>query len=204
MIDRLLARLKDTQPPVDLAREALALVPPAIAAQLFPGPLIPAAVLVGLVARATGWEVLLTRRTEHLRDHPGQISFPGGRLNDPHESAVAAALREAREEVGIEAPFIEVIGFLRPHAVVTGYAVSPVVAVLRPGFSLVADAAEVAEIFAVPLRYLEDPANVIHSERVVRGVTVPVRAYQYGPHHIWGATAQILGALLDNDHERQK
>ena len=203
MIDRLLARLKNTQPPVNLTREALARLPPAIAAQLFPEPLIPAAVLVGLVARDTGWEVLLTRRTEHLKDHPGQISFPGGRLNGPHESAVAAALRETQEEVGIEARFIEVIGFLRPHAVVTGYAVSPVVAVLRPGFSLVADVAEVAEIFAVPLRHLDDPANVTHSERVVRGVSFPVCAYQYGSHHIWGATAQILRALLDNDNEHQ-
>lgn len=200
MIDRLFARLKGTRPPVDLAREALARLSPAIAAQLFPGPLIPAAVLVGLVARDTGWEVLLTRRTEHLRDHPGQISFPGGRLDSPEESAMAAALREAHEEVGIEAEFIEVIGFLPPHAVVTGYAVSPVVAVLRPGFSLKADTAEVAEIFAVPLRYLEDPANVIHSERVVRGITVAVRAYQFGPHHIWGATAQILSSLLDTEN----
>ena len=204
MIDRLIARLKDTRPPVDLAREALAPVPPEIAAQLFSGPLIPAAVLVGLVARETGWEVLLTRRTEHLKDHPGQISFPGGRLDSPHESALAAALREAQEEVGIEAEFIEVVGFLRPYAVITGYAVSPVVAVLRPGFSLKADAAEVAEIFAVPLRHLEDPANVTHGERVVRGVTLPVLAYQYGPHHIWGATAQILGALLEKNHEHQE
>ena len=202
MIERLFARLKGTRPPVDLAGEALARLSPEIAARLFPGPLIPAAVLVGLVARNTGWEVLLTRRTEHLRDHPGQISFPGGRLDSPDEGALAAALREAQEEVGIEAEFIEVVGFLPPHAVVTGYAVSPVVAVLRPGYSLLADAEEVAEIFAVPLRYLEDPANVIHSERVVRGVTVPVRAYQYGPHHIWGATAQILGTLLDNANEQ--
>ena len=204
MIDRILARLKNTRPPVNLAKEALALFPPAIAAQLFPGPLIPAAVLVGLIARDTEWEVLLTRRTEHLKDHPGQISFPGGRLDGPHESALAAALRETLEEVGIEAQFIEVVGFLRPHAVVTGYAVSPVVAILRPGFSLVADAAEVAEVFSVPLRHLDDPANVTHSDRVVRGVTVPVRAYQYGSHHIWGATAQILSALLDNDNEHQE
>lgn len=203
MIDRLIVRLKDTRPPEDLPAEALARLPAEIARQLFPEPLIPAAVLVGLVERPAGWEVLLTRRTEHLRDHPGQISFPGGRVEAGDEGPVAAALREAREEVGIDTSFIEVVGHLPPHAVVTGFAVSPVVAILRPGFSLLADPVEVAEIFALPLSYLRDPTHLIWSERTVRGLTVPVCAMQYGPHHIWGATAHILNTLRETLNEAE-
>ena len=197
MIDRLIDRLRNTRPPEDLPAEALARFPPGIARQLFLEPLIPAAVLVGLVERPTGWEVLLTRRTDHLRDHPGQISFPGGRIDAADGGTVAAALRETREEVGIDAAFIDVVGHLPPHAVVTGFAVSPVVALLRPGFSLLADPVEVAEIFAVPLSYLRDPAHLIWSERTVRGLTVPVCAIQYGHYHIWGATAHILNTLRE-------
>ncbi len=197
MTDRLIASLKGTRPPDDLARDALSQLPADVARQLFPDPLIPAAVLVALVARPGGWEVLLTRRTEHLRDHPGQISFPGGRLEAGDEGPVAAALREAREEVGIDAAFIEVVGHLPPYAVITGFAVCPVVALLRPGFSLAADTVEVAEIFGVPLSYLLDSSNIIWSERTVRGLTVPVCAFQYGPHRIWGATAHILNSLRE-------
>jgi len=93
VIDRLIASLKDSQPPADLVGEALARLPGGIAARLFPGPLIPAAVLVGLIARDEGWEVLLTRRTDHLRDHPGQISFPGGRVHPGDASLIETALR---------------------------------------------------------------------------------------------------------------
>jgi hypothetical protein len=101
------------------------------------------------------------------------------------------------EEVGIGPELVDVIGYLPPHAVVTGFAVSPVVAVLRPGFTLKADPREVAEIFRVPLAHLLDPANLVRSERVVRSVTVPVYACQFGPHNIWGATAQILKSLRE-------
>lgn len=200
MIDRLIIALKDTKPPGDLPGEALARLPAESATRLFPGPLIPAAVLVGLILREHGWEVLLTRRTDDLRDHPGQISFPGGRLTTPGEGPAAAALRETREEVGITADFIDVVGYLPPHAVITGFAVSPVVAVLRPGFTLKADPREVAEIFCAPLSYLLDPLNLVRSERVVRGVTVPVYACQFGRHNIWGATAQILRSLREALH----
>lgn len=200
MIDRLIVSLRTSRPPVDLPREALARLPGGLAAQLFPGPLVPAAVLVGLVPREGGWEVLLTRRTDQLRDHPGQISFPGGRLEAHDEGPRAAALREAREEVGIEPRFIDVVGYLPPHAVVTGFAVCPVVAILRQGFTLQADPSEVAEIFAVPLAYLLDSANFIAGERTVQGVSLPMYTCQFGSHLIWGATAQILHTLRESIH----
>lgn len=204
MIDRLIASLRGSRPPLDLQGEALARVPGGLASQLFPGPLVPAAVLVGLVSRDSGWEVLLTRRTEQLRDHPGQISFPGGRLEAGDAGPLAAAVREAREEVGIGAEFIDVVGYLPPYAVVTGFAVSPVVAILRPGFSLQADPVEVAEIFGVPLDYLLDPASFVRGERTVRGVRLPVYSCQFGSHVIWGATAQILHSLGDCIHAESR
>jgi len=200
VIERLIARLRDSRPPVDLPREALARLPESLATQLFPSPLIPAAVLVGLVPRGDGWEVLLTRRTEQLRDHPGQVSFPGGRLETNDTGPEAAAIREAGEEVGIAAEFIEVIGYLPPHAVVTGFAVSPVVAVLRPGYTLKPDPCEVAEIFGLPLPYLLDPAHFLAGARTVRGVTLPMYTCQFGTHVIWGATAQILNTLRESIH----
>jgi 8-oxo-dGTP pyrophosphatase MutT (NUDIX family) len=200
VIDRLVISLRGSRPPTDLPRDALDRLPGALAGQLFSGPLIPAAVLVGLVPGNHGWEVLLTRRTDHLRDHPGQISFPGGRLEPHDEGPRGAALREAREEVGIEPEYVDVVGYLPPHAVVTGFAVSPVVAILRPGFTLRPDPTEVAEIFGVPLDYLLDPANFVSGERIVRGVRLPVYTCQFGPHLIWGATAQILHTLREGIH----
>jgi len=195
VIERLIVSLRASSAPADLPREALARLPSSLAEQLFPGPLIPAAVLVGLVARETGWVVLLTRRTDQLRDHPGQISFPGGRLESRDDGPLAAAVREAREEVGIDREFIDVVGYLPPHAVITGFAVSPVVAILRPGFTLRADPSEVAEIFELPLHYLLDPTHFIAGERTVRGVRLPVYTCQFQSHLIWGATAQILHSL---------
>lgn len=200
MIDRLVISLRASRPPADLPREALDRLPGTLAQQLFREPLIPAAVLVGLVPGRDGWEVLLTRRTDQLRDHPGQISFPGGRLEPQDEGPRAAALREAREEVGIEPEYVDVVGYLPPHAVVTGFAVSPVVGIIRSGFNLQADPTEVAEIFGVPLDYLLDPVNFVTGERIVRGITLPVYTCQFGPHLIWGATAQILNTLRESIH----
>ena len=204
MIDRLVASLRDSRPPADLPRDALARLAPGLSRQLFTGPLVPAAVLVGLVPGETGCEVLFTRRTDQLRDHPGQISFPGGRLESADETPLEAALREAREEIGLDRQYIDVIGYLPPYPVVTGFAVSPVVAVLRPGFELKADPVEVAEIFGVPLDYLLDPANFVAGERMVRGVNLRVYSCQFGPHVIWGATAQILFGLQEMIHAADK
>ena len=197
MIDRLILRLRDSRPPGDLPAEARARLPEAVAAQLFPAALIPAAVLVALVEKGEGWEILLTRRTERLRDHPGQISFPGGRIEARDAGPAAAALREAHEEIGVDPALVEVVGYLPPYPVVTGFAVSPVVGILRGVVRLQPDPTEVAEIFSVPLAYLLEPANLLSSERRVRGVTLAVHAYEYGPHHIWGATAQILHGLCE-------
>lgn len=202
MMGRLRAWLAGTRAPADLAAEALARVPREMALALYPSPLVPAAVLVGLVPAGTGWEVLLTRRTDHLRDHPGQISFPGGRLEAADEGPVAAALRETEEEVGIAPALVDVLGYLPPHPVVTGFAVSPVVGLIRPGFQLRPDPMEVAEIFGVPLDYLLRDDAFAAGQREVRGVTVPVYSCQHGRHLIWGATAHILHTLREGIHGR--
>jgi 8-oxo-dGTP pyrophosphatase MutT (NUDIX family) len=188
----ILARLEDSRPAGDPAAAALAGLPPGVASALFPKPLVPAAVLVPLVEAPAGISILLTRRTDHLRDHPGQISFPGGRMESGDSGPAETALREAREEIGLRPDFVAIAGYLVPHAVVTGFAVSPVVAFLRAGFSLQPDPFEVAEIFQVPLTFLLDPRNLQVAERTVRGVTLPTCAWQYGEHLIWGATAQML------------
>ena len=118
-----------------------------------------ASVLVPLGALETGVTVLLTRRTDHLRDHAGQISFPGGRAEEIDADAVHTAMREAEEEVGLAPEQVEVIGTLPVYTTVTGFHVTPVVALVRPGVALGIDSFEVAEAFEVPLAFLMDPAN---------------------------------------------
>jgi 8-oxo-dGTP pyrophosphatase MutT (NUDIX family) len=152
----------------------------------------PAAVLIGLVDRPGGPAVLLTQRTEHLRDHAGQISFPGGRIEPGDGSAAAAALREAEEEIGLDAARVEVLGELVPYDTVTGFRIHPVVGWIEPPFALRLDRFEVAEAFEVPLHYVVDPVNQRrHSYR--RGTLT--RGYYVLPYQgrfIWGATAGIL------------
>jgi 8-oxo-dGTP pyrophosphatase MutT (NUDIX family) len=169
-------------------------------------PATPASVLVPLVQRPQGLSVLLTRRTEHLRDHAGQISFPGGRA-EPHDvDAAATALREACEEVGLPAGAAEVLGALPPYTTITHYVVTPVVALLRPLDlqALVLDRFEVAEAFEVPLQYLMTPAH--HRRHVFSdsGVQRPFLSMPWhGPgadgqpreYFIWGATAAMLRNL---------
>lgn len=202
VIEALVRSLERTQPPVDLAAAALESLPPEARRRLFSASLIPAGVLVALAERPRGWELLLTRRADNLRDHPGQISLPGGRVETRDGGPREAALREAREEVGLDPAFIQVIGYLKPQAVVTGFAVCPVVALLRPGFKLQVDAVEVAETFWLPLTFLTAPGRLIRGERVVHGVTLPTLSCQYGRYDIWGATAHILQSLCEQIGEQ--
>lgn len=154
-----------------------------------------AAVLIPLVMHEAGVTVLLTRRTAHLHDHAGQISFPGGRVEAHDASAVETALRETEEEVGLRADAVEVLGTLPRYATATGYVVTPVVALVSPGFSLDLDAFEVEEVFEPPLAFLMNPAH--HERRLVDvgGVRRTFYAMPYVAgrrYFIWGATAAML------------
>ena len=155
-------------------------------------PLRPAAVLVALVERAGGPQVLLTRRTEALRHHAGQIAFPGGRIEADDADPVAAALREAQEEVGLGAALSSPLGYLDPFVTITGFHVFPVVASVAGGFVPVPDPGEVAEAFEVPLGFLLDPGNVHSLEVDFQGRRRHVLEFRYGGHRIWGATAAML------------
>lgn len=158
-----------------------------------------AAVLVPLVQREAGLQLLLTRRTDHLRDHAGQISFPGGRVEPEDEGPVATALRETEEEIGLDRRFIEVIGQLPVYSTVTAFQVTPVVGLVEPGFTLTPDPDEVAEAFEVPLAFLMDPANHRHhvfefagAQRRFLSMPWPGAEREY---FIWGATAAMLRNL---------
>jgi 8-oxo-dGTP pyrophosphatase MutT (NUDIX family) len=190
-------RLAGKGPPADLSGAARRSLPEALAATLFPGPLVPAAVLIALVRADDGLSVILTRRTEDLRDHAGQISFPGGRVETGDDTPVTTALREAEEEIGLPRSAVEVLGCLDPELVVTGYAVCPVVAVVAGSVPLAASSAEVAEVFSLPLAFVQDPRNRRDAEREVRGLHLPVISYRFGRHDIWGATARMLAVLAE-------
>lgn len=152
----------------------------------------PASVLVPIVARPEALTVLLTRRTAHLREHSGQISFPGGRVEPGDASAEATALRETREEIGLDPQRIELLGKLSEYHTRTGFRITPVVALVSPPFELRLDAHEVDAAFEVPLSFLLDPANHQRHEREFQGRTVHYFAIPYGEHYIWGATAGML------------
>jgi 8-oxo-dGTP pyrophosphatase MutT (NUDIX family) len=153
-----------------------------------------AAVLVPIIDRPEGLSMLLTRRTAHLKSHAGQVAFPGGREEPGDPDAVACALRETEEEVGLQRRFVEVVGMLDAYVTVTAYAVTPVVGLVTPGFELTPDAGEVDEVFEVPLSFLLDPANHQKGSRTWNGTVRHFFAMPYQGHYIWGATA---GMLLD-------
>jgi 8-oxo-dGTP pyrophosphatase MutT (NUDIX family) len=154
---------------------------------------VPAAVLVPLVERPEGWTVLLTQRAATLKDHAGQISFPGGRIEAQDADQWQAALREAREEIGLSDAFVEFAGFLPDHWVGTGFRVTPAVAFVNPAFELRIATAEVHDVFEVPLKYILDEAN--HKSRVMKisdDLSVEVYDIPFGERIIWGATAGML------------
>jgi 8-oxo-dGTP pyrophosphatase MutT (NUDIX family) len=160
-----------------------------------PLPLRPAAVLVPLVMHEAGLTVLLTRRADTLRQHTGQIAFPGGRC-DPGETPVQAALREAQEEVGLDPSFVEVAGLLTPYETVTSYRVIPVVGFVRPGFTLAINKGEVAEAFEAPFEFLMNTANHQRQSRETpSGERRYFYAMPYEDYYIWGATAGMLRGL---------
>lgn len=155
----------------------------------------PAAVLVPLVVRADRASVLLTKRTDHLHHHPGQISFPGGRVEKADASSIDTALRETEEEIGLHRRHVELLGALPDYLTGTGFRVTPVVGLVTPPFELTLDAFEVAEAFEVPLAHFLDPANhqehsIVHEGRVRRFHAMP-----YHDYFIWGATAGIIMSL---------
>lgn len=157
-----------------------------------PDQLKSAAVLVPVVCREEELSVLFTRRTDHLHDHAGQISFPGGRAEPTDADAAATALRETEEETGIGPDRIEILGILSDYVTVTGYRVTPVVGLLRAPFELAPDAFEVAEVFEVPLPFLLDPDNHQRNSVVHRGYRRHYFAMPYRSYYIWGATAGML------------
>jgi 8-oxo-dGTP pyrophosphatase MutT (NUDIX family) len=157
----------------------------------------PAAVLVPIVRGPGGLSVLLTERTAHLRQHAGQVAFPGGRIDESDESAVAAALREAEEETGLARRFVEPVGFLDTYLTATAYGVVPVVALIERGFELKPHGGEVASVFEVPLAFLMNPANHLMHSREWKGLSRSYYAMPYGGHYIWGATAGMIRNLYD-------
>lgn len=154
----------------------------------------PAAVLVPVIA-GPSLSVLLTQRTAHLPAHAGQIAFPGGKIEAEDAGPLAAALREAEEEIGLARTFVEPLGFLEPYETGTGFIVTPVVAHVSPGYALKADPQEVDSVFEVPLAFLLDEANHRVDTRQWRGAERQFYAIPHEDRYIWGATAGIIRAL---------
>lgn len=156
---------------------------------------VEAAVLVPLVNRGEGVQVLLTQRAEHLRDHAGQISFPGGRVEPDDPDRETTALRETEEEVGLAAARVTLLGRLPGYEIPSGFRITPVVGWIEPPFDLVPDAFEVAEVFEAPLAHFLEPANYQRREYRFRGRHRHYLAVPYEGRYIWGATAGMLYSL---------
>jgi 8-oxo-dGTP pyrophosphatase MutT (NUDIX family) len=156
-----------------------------------------AAVLVPVVEHASGPTVLLTTRADHLSNHAGQVSFPGGRAEEHDDGPVDTALRETEEEIGLDRAFIDVVGALDVYETGTGFSITPIVGLVRPGFSLTLQEEEVANVFEVPLDFFLDPVNHQRESRMWRGSLRHYYVMPYDGHHIWGATAGMLVNLYE-------
>jgi 8-oxo-dGTP pyrophosphatase MutT (NUDIX family) len=156
----------------------------------------PAAVLVGIMQAKMGAEVILTKRASHLKHHPGQIAFPGGKQEDFDPTLEAAALREAQEEIGLAPHLVRVIGRLPAHETVTGFLMTPILAEVAQ-FSPSRDPGEVEEVFTVPLTHLLDRDRYSIQRRLWRDQWRSYYAVPWGPYYIWGATARILRGLAE-------
>lgn len=155
----------------------------------------PASVLVPLVEREPGMTVLLTQRTDDMPSHAGQIAFPGGRRQPDDADAVATALRETEEEVGLARKFVDVVGAIDLYRTGTGYEITPIVGIVHPGFTVHADPREVADVFEVPLEHFLDEVNHRIDSRTWQGRERRYYAMPYGERYIWGATAGMLKNL---------
>jgi 8-oxo-dGTP pyrophosphatase MutT (NUDIX family) len=156
-----------------------------------------AAVLAPIVKRPGGWTMIFTQRTHETPAHPGQISFPGGRVQESDGSAVETALRETEEEIGLSRSFIEPVGAWDRYDTITGFRVTPVVGLVEPGFELTLDPREVASVFEAPLDVLFDPANHEKREAQYQGRQRFYYVIPYDTHFIWGATAGMIRALYE-------
>lgn len=178
------------------------LLNPEIGSELYTDTLRDAAVLVPVIDREDGATVLLTQRASHLRNHPGQIAFPGGRIDPEDKTACDAALRETQEEVGLDPTHIEVVGHMPYYLSGSGFRIQPVLSVVNPDFHLTINRQEVDEAFEVPLAFLMDPANHQRGSRRFQGRERFYFTMPYERHFIWGITAGILHMIYERLYHR--
>jgi 8-oxo-dGTP pyrophosphatase MutT (NUDIX family) len=172
------------------------------AVELPPGRVLrPAAVLIALWQSGGETRLILTKRASHLQHHPGQIAFPGGKLEQDDSGPEAAALREAEEEIGLQRDNVTVLGCLPAHETVTGFSVIPVLGRVREGFAFRPDPSEVEEVFSVPLPHVLEVDRYSIEKRLWRGAWRRYYAVPYGPYYIWGATARILRGMAERMRE---